>query len=399
MQRSAFNIRDVALCPARARRYTAAVADLPADEERYLNAALHLAAVARDFLAWMESVGEQLAPQRSSALALETRRRFGDPLPAAVAALDVSPPSDALAPFAERVRQGAVEAQQAYELFATFPEAPPPERIVRILGALHHLARAQEHFYTVRLVLPPFAGYWLLPGAEVEDRTPQRNEEGKPLTGILHVSRGGHHGGFSLYVPEHYTAERSWPVVVALHGGSGNGRDFLWTWLREAKSRGYVLISPSSVNDTWSDVEERGLFEILEWTGERFHLDPSRVLLTGLSDGGTFALIYGLAHPNVFRALAPLCGVLHPANSPLGNLARARGVPIYLVHGALDFLFPVQLAQLARDTLLAHGAALEYRELPELSHTYPRSENVRILDWFEGLADGADGGRGTAHGG
>ena len=35
--------------------------------------------------------------------------------------------------------------------------------------------------------------------------------------------------------------------------------------------------------------------------------------------------------------------------------------------------------------LLSAGAALVYRELPELSHTYPRSENVRILDWFAGL--------------
>ena len=109
------------------------------------------------------------------------------------------------------------------------------------------------------------------------------------------------------------------------------------------------------------------------------------MLLTGLSDGGTYALLYGLAHPDMYRALAPLCGVLHPANEALGNMRRARGVPIYLVHGARDFLFPVQSARLARDVLLDAGAAVEYRELPELSHTYPRSENVRILRWFAAL--------------
>ncbi|MGH7860304.1 MAG: hypothetical protein ACREQY_23490 [Candidatus Binatia bacterium] len=60
-------------------------------------------------------------------------------------------------------------------------------------------------------------------------------------------------------------------------------------------------------------------------------------------------------------------------------------MPIYLVHGALDFLFPVSTARIARDVLSAAGAALEYRELAELSHTYPRSENERILRWFESL--------------
>src|SRR5260370_15074993 len=41
-------------------------------------------------------------------------------------------------------------------------------------------------------------------------------------------------------VPEYYTADRGWPLVMALHGGSGNGRGFLWSWLRDARSRGAI---------------------------------------------------------------------------------------------------------------------------------------------------------------
>ncbi|MCC6766404.1 MAG: hypothetical protein IT293_17220 [Deltaproteobacteria bacterium] len=43
------------------------------------------------------------------------------------------------------------------------------------------------------------------------------------------------------------------------------------------------------------------------------------------------------------------------------------------------------LARLARDTLAAAGAHLVYREIPDLSHTYPRHENPAILAWFAGL--------------
>jgi phospholipase/carboxylesterase len=28
------------------------------------------------------------------------------------------------------------------------------------------------------------------------------------------------------------------------------------------------------------------------------------------------------------------------------------------------------------------GADVVYREIPDLSHTYPRDENARIIDWF-----------------
>jgi phospholipase/carboxylesterase len=117
----------------------------------------------------------------------------------------------------------------------------------------------------------------------------------------------------------------------------------------------------------------------------RYQLASDRILLTGLSDGATFALLYGLAHPRVYRAIAPLCGVFHPAHESLGNLQRAAGADIYLVHGRHDFLFPVAMARFSRDTLAAAGARVTYRELEELSHTYPRSENQGILKWFSKL--------------
>jgi len=358
------------------------VSDVPDDESRYLSAALQATRAARQFLEWMELASERLAPARSAGLAAETAQAHGEPLRRARAALDAAPPPSQFASFAQRLAEGFADVEQAFELFTTFPQSMPPESISRILGALHHVARAQETFYILRQALPPFADYWPSTDPTVPDAP--RRDDGSP-TGVVHVGKGGSHGGFSLYVPENYSAARAWPLIIALHGGSGNGRDFLWTWVREAKRRGYLLVAPTAVNDTWSDVDDQGLLQILGWLDRRYRLARERVLLTGLSDGATFTLLYGLAHPQVYRALAPLCGVLHPANEAIGNLQRARDVPIYLVHGALDFLFPVQLARLARDTLVAAGAALAYRELAELSHTYPRSENAHILDWFEAL--------------
>ena len=41
------------------------------------------------------------------------------------------------------------------------------------------------------------------------------------------------------------------------------------------------------------------------------------------------------------------------------------------------------LARLARDELQRADADLVYREIEDLSHTYPRDENDRILSWFD----------------
>ena len=55
---------------------------------------------------------------------------------------------------------------------------------------------------------------------------------------------------------------------MALHGGSGNGRAFLWSWLRDARSHGAILVAPTARGQTWAltgpDVDTPNLVRILE---------------------------------------------------------------------------------------------------------------------------------------
>ena len=83
-----------------------------------------------------------------------------------------------------------------------------------------------------------------------------------------------------------------------------------------------------------------------------------------------------------FTHLAPACGVLHPMLLAGDALHALRDRPIYLVHGALDWMFPVETTRLARQVLTAAGARLVYREIDDLSHAYPRDENPKILEWL-----------------
>ena len=125
------------------------------------------------------------------------------------------------------------------------------------------------------------------------------------------------------------------------------------------------------------------LAQMTDWVASEWNVDREHVLLTGLSDGATMSLLVGLGEDMPFTHLAPVSGVLHPMNFTIGNVDRAASKPIYLVHGALDWMFPVSLAQEAARVLDEAGALLVYRELEDLSHTYPREENVAILEWFD----------------
>ena len=270
------------------------------------------------------------------------------------------------------------------------------------MKAMRAQCRAQEQLYPVAPVLKPVSKYFL--EQEVQDNEAliealQQDREGQEV-GILNFDNERNvRGGFTLYVPEYLKAHRSKPagssrnkprqvpLVIVLHGGTGHGADFLWAWLREARSRGFLLLSPTSRGDTWSLMGEEHdldrLLQLVDLVSSRFHVDPEHILLTGMSDGATYSLLAGLREASPFSHLASFSGVLHPEISMSGRLQHARGRNIYLVHGTLDWMFPIETAHMARAELEAAGANLTFRPIEGLSHTYARSENDALLSWFD----------------
>ncbi len=204
-------------------------------------------------------------------------------------------------------------------------------------------------------------------------------------TGLAHI---GHNlnlharGGYSLFIPETCSSGRAAPLIVALHGGYSHGRDFLWTWLAHARSRGYVLFAPTSQAMSWSighaATDAQLLLKHLDEIFGRVFIDRSRILLAGMSDGGTYALDLALSPGSIFQKVVCVACALAPV-----DLRQAQGKRIFWIHGAQDWIFPVSYAVQSVKQLKSAGADIRMKVLPDLCHAYPREENGAILDWFE----------------
>jgi phospholipase/carboxylesterase len=262
--------------------------------------------------------------------------------------------------------------------------------LVAVFRALRHAPRAQEALYPLAGKFPPVSSFFVDPAwRDDADLSARLAAQAGQDTGIMHDhNEAGSRGGFSLYVPEYYTADRAWPLVMALHGGSGNGRGFLWSWLRDARSFGAILVAPTAIGSTWAlmgeDVDTPNLARILDIARTRWNIDPKRLLLTGMSDGGTFSYVTGLDGSSPFTHLAPVSATFHPLMAEMADAERLRGLPVHIVHGQLDWMFPVQVARQTRQLLSAAGANVTYREIEDLSHCYPREINPAILSWLNG---------------
>ena len=257
-----------------------------------------------------------------------------------------------------------------------------------VIRALRYAPRAQEALYPLAARFLPVSGFFLDPTLrDNADMLALLDAPAAEGTGLIHDhNEPGSRGGFSLYVPEYYRDNRAWPLVVALHGGAGNGRGFLWSWLRDARSFGAILLAPTATGSTWAlmgdDADTPNLMRILEIVRSRWNIDPKRLLLTGMSDGGTFCYVTGLERASPFTHLAPIAATFHPLMAEMADAERLHGLPVYLVHGRHDWMFPVEVARQTRDALSAAGANVTYREIEDLSHCYPREVNAEILRWL-----------------
>jgi phospholipase/carboxylesterase len=113
-----------------------------------------------------------------------------------------------------------------------------------------------------------------------------------------------------------------------------------------------------------------------------WNVDRDRILLTGMSDGGTFTYTSGLAPSSPFTHLAPVSAAFHPMLVQMADSDRLRGLPIHIAHGALDWMFSIDMAREAERHFRMAGAAVTFREVVDLSHTYPMDLNGAIVEWL-----------------
>ena len=337
------------------------------------------------FLRLFETLQEQLHPAKFTQLQADLSDAVGDQFVHIQSELaKLTPP-----PERKAFHQVWLEAIGLLDTtYGVFVRSDPSNFFGVFLQTRNAFTRARFLLYDIREYTPTLQQYWVLPDVVADLRTLERKiVTDEHEVGILHHRQSSDHGAYSLYVPENYAPERHWPLIIALHGGSGANDEYLLTWLRAAKSKGYFVLSPKSLGPTWAvdnpDPDVLSITSMLSTVGSRYAIDPGRILVSGLSDGGTFSYTLAASRPDLFGAVAPVAAVL----PPWLDMQKAKALPFLIIHGGQDFIFPVMTARKANTALVENGfAAVTYEELPDWGHAYTYSINEEmILPWFEGL--------------
>ena len=122
------------------------------------------------------------------------------------------------------------------------------------------------------------------------------------------------------YVPEHYDSDRSWPLVITLHGT--RPYDTRWAQIREWKmlgeKEGFLVVAPQLgnwstqgilpkfTNAFLSDLQndEKIILAVRNEMCRKYNVDRKKILLTGFSSGGYSMYWTGIRNPGKFSGLA-----------------------------------------------------------------------------------------------
>ena len=190
---------------------------------------------------------------------------------------------------------------------------------------------------------------------------------------------------YRLLKPPAFEPDKTYPVLVCLHGSGGRGKDNRKNLSGSRASQ--VIANPKMVEKfpcfafvpqcppegSWSSRREKegrqdyapvalsALDALLKEFGEA--IDPRRIYVTGQSMGGVGTYNMLSSRPGFFAAGAPVCGGWKLEDVP--KLAR---VPIWIFHGANDKVVPTKHSRDLNAALKQARAVVKYTEYPGVGH-------------------------------
>ena len=196
----------------------------------------------------------------------------------------------------------------------------------------------------------------------------------------------GHTYHLALSVPLTYQPMKSYGLVVCLHGAGFTGDAYLERW-QARLGEDYVLACPTTPMGAWftRNAEELVLATIRS-VQRRYHIDPDRIFLTGMSNGGIGAWVIGMHDAPLFAGIAPMASGLDGVLMPF--LANLRSTQIYIIHGVKDQVMPVELSRAITQELTKLGYPFVYREHDREhpmagGHYFPREELPELVAWLD----------------
>ena len=273
----------------------------------------------------------------------------------------------ALVFVAARAPSAAPESTGADAAFAAFWEARSPQEAAKL----------------VQRIVESGIGF---------DEALQRFRQGRTYSanvpkGVVKLMRAarGTEFPYAVNVPESYDPARRYQLRFQLHGGVGRPgnqqRGDGSIGALAGAEQIYVLPTAWREAPWWDDAQLENLSLILDSVKRTYNVDENRVVMAGVSDGGSGAYYFAMRDTTPFASFLTLngfvgvLGSVEPGDIYPNNL---RNKPFFVVNGGRDPLYPVDIVQPYIEHLKENGVTLDF---------HPQPNGVHNTAWWPDVKD------------
>lgn len=212
---------------------------------------------------------------------------------------------------------------------------------------------------------------------------------------------------YRLFVPDSYDPNKTYPLVLFLHGAGERGTDNtiqvdgsrgarLWAEAVNQAAHPCFVLAPQCpadkqwVNTSWSigsystgkvamSAELKMVKDIIDSLMKSYKIDVNQLYITGLSMGGYGTWDFIVRYPDMFRAAIPICGAGDPTKA-----ASIKNVNIWCFHSSDDGTVPVSGTRDMVNALNTVGGNVKYTEYNDWGHSswVPAYDNSGLVNWL-----------------
>jgi predicted peptidase len=174
---------------------------------------------------------------------------------------------------------------------------------------------------------------------------------------------------FSIAIPDDYDRQSALPLIFTLHYGGPvspyYGYELLANLVEPALHQlGAIIVAPDCNHGHWANSQsESEILELYDFIQETYRIDKQKTLLTGYSLGGVGTWYIAGRHQERFAAALPMAA--HP---PADVSEFSWDIPLYLIHGREDQLFPLEPLESFVEQLAASGNPIQLVVLEGVTH-------------------------------
>lgn len=194
---------------------------------------------------------------------------------------------------------------------------------------------------------------------------------------------------YAVYIPDDYRGDEPFPLIIYLAGNSGPAIEGVQLGSPAFERTGYIVVYPNSWGGWWRTATETMVDSLLKEVMRKYTIDPERVYISGLSNGGTGTFDYVSLWPQRFSAAVVAMGAglfgFTEAGGDRPFVTNATHLPMLFLHGKLDQVIPFSATTKTVDSLRAQHADVTMKLFPQREHEIApgAGDDGATVDFFE----------------